>query len=675
MITLAGSNIHFLNLSRHNSAFLSKWAKWIVLGLFFICLSMTSYGQTAKGDNPVSNKGKVREARFKTRYKQGDKPKTKDVAGRRLRTKNKSSAQAAINYPTPYAAQSARKRAKGGEQAGRPVAPVLGSQPRNNQNAWRGGPYGRRIHSNTERAKSQNVYSNRAQLSMLKKYQKDPGDNSGKRNKVTPRSASSAYIAKRSVNPMSRFSRKTKKGEVAFLTDPAGRKLRGKNYETPRPGIIPSTDPYHGRKRVGDRPYGGPAFKRHASATRQTPRAWSGDIAGRKIRGKNYQSKVNTGGNSYSMGGPAPRFGDHRLFGKKKGRIAGTATEPPEKRTGKAALPVRIPGKGARGAGDFSGNIKSKRADKGGGSVSGRNWNNNQTPLPVRPPSSDSQKAGTFHGNVKWKRPEKGGGSVSGFWNNKGKPIQGQPPSEKSQRALAFQGNVKGGKPQKGGGSISGSWNNKGKPIQGNPPSEKSQRALAFQGNLKGHKPEKGGGSVSGELWNNDETPIKVKPPYKGARSAYAYIGDVKLKRFNRSYAKSPNAHEDALKQARPDKAAYKADEIQTKVKQYNYVRNPSSAEAALKVREPGKAFVRASDYQGNIKMKKFDLFARNDLHPDSRFVKINKNNVAEEKDFLTNFKLWWSQMFKKNETQPDHLKEKGKKPRYDNREQGLWYD
>jgi hypothetical protein len=42
----------------------------------------------------------------------------------------------------------------------------------------------------------------------------------------------------------------------------------------------------------------------------------------------------------------------------------------------------------------------------------------------------------------------------------------------------------------------------------------------------------------------------------------------------------------------------------------------------------------------------------------------------------LTNFKLWWSKLFfKKNETLPDHLKDKGRKPRYDKGEQGLWND
>ncbi len=124
-------------------------------------------------------------------------------------------------------------------------------------------------------------------------------------------------------------------------------------------------------------------------------------------------------------------------------------------------------------------------------------------------------------------------------------------------------------------------------------------------------------------------------------------------------------------------KSSVKANEYARGIRRdWDYIRNPSSADEALKTREPGKAFARSSAYQGNIKMKKFDLFEKNrGLHPDTKFIKTNKNNVAEEKDILTNFKLWWARLFKKQETQPDHLKEKGKKPRYDKGEAGMWYE
>jgi hypothetical protein len=39
------------------------------------------------------------------------------------------------------------------------------------------------------------------------------------------------------------------------------------------------------------------------------------------------------------------------------------------------------------------------------------------------------------------------------------------------------------------------------------------------------------------------------------------------------------------------------------------------------------------------------------------------------------NFKLFWSKLFKKQENQPGHLKEKVRKPRFDKGEKGLWND
>ena len=94
-----------------------------------------------------------------------------------------------------------------------------------------------------------------------------------------------------------------------------------------------------------------------------------------------------------------------------------------------------------------------------------------------------------------------------------------------------------------------------------------------------------------------------------------------------------------------------------------------------MKTHEASKAFGKATDYQGNIKMKKFELFAKKEYFPDSKFVKTNKNNTDDERSVLTNFKLWWARVFKKSDSQPDHLKEKYKKPRYDKREEGLWAD
>jgi hypothetical protein len=140
------------------------------------------------------------------------------------------------------------------------------------------------------------------------------------------------------------------------------------------------------------------------------------------------------------------------------------------------------------------------------------------------------------------------------------------------------------------------------------------------------------------------------------------------------------NLPEIASKKLKPTDATKAVTNLQVKVKQYHYINNSSSSKEALNVREPGKAFAKATDYQGNIKMKKFELAKlfseRNrERHPDAQFVKINKNNVKEERSFFTNIKLWWGRNFRKSETQPDHLKDKQRKPRYDKGEGDMWND
>jgi hypothetical protein len=156
-----------------------------------------------------------------------------------------------------------------------------------------------------------------------------------------------------------------------------------------------------------------------------------------------------------------------------------------------------------------------------------------------------------------------------------------------------------------------------------------------------------------------------------------ALAGNLQVKVKQPPYGKKPHAVEGSLPGFKPSSATVRASEYARGVKRnWDYVRNPSSSEAALKVREPGKAFAKMTAYQGNIKMHKYELFERNRaLHPDSKFVKTGKNNVEGERDALTNFKLWWARLFKKEETQPEGLKYKGRKPRYDKGEAGMWYD
>ena len=101
------------------------------------------------------------------------------------------------------------------------------------------------------------------------------------------------------------------------------------------------------------------------------------------------------------------------------------------------------PGIGADRIGKFQGNIRGGRPLKGGGSVSGRMWNNDGRPLDVRTPRQGSAAA-LFQGNIKAKRPEKGGGSVSGkLWNNKETPIPGKTYSPDSKKVGGYPGRNK----------------------------------------------------------------------------------------------------------------------------------------------------------------------------------------------------------------------------------------
>jgi hypothetical protein len=364
---------------------------------------------------------------------------------------------------------------------------------------------------------------------------------------------------------------------------------------------------------------------------------------------------------------------------------------------------------------EYSGNIKSRRPIKGGGSISGKLWNNNQRAVAGRSPGIGARgidkyqgnlrggkifrdQGEEFSGNIKTGRPVKGGGSISGHWNNNQTPISGRSPGIGARGIDKYQGNLQIGKTFRDQGE-------------------------EYSGSIKAKKPVKGGGSVSGKLWNNNEKPIAVRTPTAAAAKAGTYSGNIKAGKrvFNdqgeeftgwikqKKYIKNPNAAEASLKVRKakmadetgglqikvrqrdyarrknaPDgalpgliasKSSMKAGVATRGMKQYHYVKNGSSADEAMKVREAGKAFARATDFQGNIKMKKFDLFGKRGLHPDAQFVKNNKNNVDSERDMLTNFKLWWARLFRKNETQPDHLKDKQHKPRYDSGERGLWYD
>lgn len=723
-------------------------------------------------------------------------------------------------------------------KVGRPIKPVYTkSKPRDQQKAWRGDITGRKLRARRPNgviesgvsgetgagtaARTQNrtagknrailsggnsgrsgksypangFYQNRAGRSRYQGSQGSffsltpPRNGRVSNRKVLPRSASAAYLARRSTNTWAHFPRPKRKQEKAYTTDLAGKKLRTRNFETQRPELINPTLNYSKRAAAGERPYKGPAAGSYVSKTRTGQRAWKGDVAGRALRA-----------------GKSPRGGERAFPGLLKGGGFQSVSRHGERKEG-IPIPGKKPGIGAAGISkyrgnmninqrkgfgnqgeEYSGNFRAKRILKGGGSVSGARWNNRGTPIQGRSPGRGADRIGTFQGNLKsgrrgfndqgeeyagnrrangrrgfnnqgeestgnikvgrrgfsdqgeeysgnikmrrlrkgggsrsgehWnnkgtpvlvkvpqgknagiaqyqgnlkgdrkgfsdqgeeysgniktRRPDKAGGSVSGkLWNNNESPVRGKDFSGDAAKVSRFSGHIKARRPEKGGGSVSGKlWNNNESPIRGKDFSEDAARVSRFSGHLKAKRPEKGGGSVSGKLWNNKETPIAVRIPKNGEEKNFS--GNFKAARTGMN----PRSSKEALPGVKPTSASVKAAEFSRGTRRtWDYVKNSSASDEAQRVREPGRAFARSTNYEGSIKIKRFNLFDKSPLHPDAKFVKLNKNNVPEEKDMVTNFKLWWARLFKKSETQPDHLKENARKPRYDKGEAGLWYE
>ncbi len=400
---------------------------------------------------------------------------------------------------------------------------------------------------------------------------------------------------------------------------------------------------------------------------------------------------------------------------------------------------MKTPGIGAN-MGNFRGNLKSTRALKGGGSISGP-WNNANRPVNVqapgfgakfvdqyqgfirrRGPKAFDQEGLSFSGSIRTRRSAKGGGSISGkLWNNSNRPIIVRSPGIGAKYIGSYRGFAKKFELSPGYG------------YQGE----------TYKGSIKARRPEKGGGSISGKLWNNDEKPILVKAPGLVIAKEVGYSGRIRLPFLRKKYIKNPNQDKDALKKIRPDKTTYEVAGLQIKVKQKDYehnklaakgsqkgvapgknsvkaaeysghlkmlwaykhnpasndhalktikptqsfikgneyagglkmkkyIHNPNSNKNALDVLSPGRAMARIKDYQGNLKMSKPN---GKNLHPDAQFAHGFRGNVKQDRTFLMNIKLKWAKLFKKNATQPAVVKEKVRRPRYDKKERDLWKD
>jgi hypothetical protein len=341
-------------------------------------------------------------------------------------------------------------------------------------------------------------------------------------------------------------------------------------------------------------------------------------------------------------------------------------------------------------------------------SASGKLWNNQNKPIGARPPGIQANKLAkyqsklnnntsakkfeqgglNFHRNNGADRVRKGklGPSERGAWNNNNRPLPSIDYSKGSVLSSIFKSNKK---------SASGVlWNNDEKPLIGRTP-PKGANQVEYSGKIKRQSYVKAPHSVelalktkkpSEKVFMTDGLQARIKAKQTGTKpkavkgslpGVKPSSATVKASEYARSmkvywdYKHNPNSAEGAQKTIAPTKAFNRASAYSGKARlTKNYRHNPASHRDALKVIAPGRAYARVTDYQGNVKMHKYNT---KKSMPDAKFAHMKGNNVKGERTILTDVKLLWAKIFKKNADQPPAVKQKGGRPRYDKREKELW--
>ena len=366
-----------------------------------------------------------------------------------------------------------------------------------------------------------------------------------------------------------------------------------------------------------------------------------------------------------------PGYGDQQNIGKYRGRFYRFEIQP---------------GYGEQqNVGRYKGELRTRKPKTGGGSISGKLWNNNERAIAVREPGSDTQVATRYQGNIKFQKPDKGGGSVSGkMWNNKGQPIPVREPGSDTQVATNFQGNIRFRKPDKGGGSVSGKmWNNKGQPIPVREPGSDTRVATSFQGNVRFKKPDKGGGSVSGKLWNNKETPISTRGAGKTQLAAMQFEGRYRVKDLKPGLYDDKKAArytgtlrgDNFFETYQKRRTTIKAGNYQGKLKG-DFSKKPDQSEGT----EIGSGWSLAFYSTPSVKKygglaQRHKMASRKELHPSYGYTHGDARQTSDEKSKVLKFKVWFTGLFKPNDSQPKSVKSKPGPPRFDKREKELWYE
>jgi len=411
-----------------------------------------------------------------------------------------------------------------------------------------------------------------------------------KRKRITPRSVSARYEAKRKRNPYAMHEQRP--GEKAHSRDITGRRFKPRAPSGMPPPAKSSANVYFGRKKMGDKAYSGKAGKVSArTVARPGERAWQGDISGRKLRNNRtpvkatpqkpkitpYFGRKKKGdspftGKTAGRGAPSvtrrsedkpgspmqtrkmsitgqvqkgrkPAFSPYASKKKRgdvayQGRLSGSkyqsATRPAEtpsnqplsKRRNMSAT-ASFKGPGKRAPSPY---LKGRRGDVPyQGRLSGSKYQSATRPAET-PSNQPLSKRRNMSATASFKGPGK---RVPSPYLQKGRrgdvPYQGRIPKTNYQSAT--RGAEEGGKRPKFVGtkslSVTGQLAGPGKKLPQKPQSKTGKQISVFQGNRKARKPFEGGGSVSTQ-WNNKGEPITVRRPGKELEAIGKFQGNIK---------------------------------------------------------------------------------------------------------------------------------------------------
>jgi hypothetical protein len=671
----------------------------------------------------------------------GEKSTDKDIAGRKLRTKNTGSSgqdagRRVYSNVSPYTGRPKQKEGNRFEKTRRQAPPRSATRPSESGAYRKGSIYATRKNSRSRtftgakkakkvrslsqpsRKGEKTIYGSRYNAGSVRSV----SGYSQARSRQGPGTPATLSGKRKRYKQKNTYRGKDRHfGENSSTKDIAGRKLRTRNYKSysPRYGTVGAL-PYSG---------GGEKTSKKAAAGPRTSRraGWNNSGSPLMKKGRNANSESISGYKGRMRASGMPRYGrggESSYAGKTK------------------AKSIRKYSGGQESL--YTGKRRAEPAVKGGGSIT-RGWNNGGMPLNPKGRNGNSESISNFSGRMrssgmpKYGRsregsysgrmkasppPRGGGGSITRHWNNRGMPLSPKGRNGNSEaisnysgrmrasamprygrgRESVYAGNRKARKPLKGaGGSITTHWNNKGEPLSGKGRNQKNENISNYQGkmslnampsyskgkegvyagNRKAKKPIKGAGGSITTHWNNKGEPLEGTGINGTDKDILAYQGKSKPPDKIKQSEGTERGRTKSLSFVRIGDPMHMGlwKELNNK-KVNNNLPKELSRKQRLRLKEAdgldngrSRAFTFwaiGDPTQGGL--MRTPSQARGRLHPSSTYTASHKSrNSIEEKEQPVKIKIWWAKLFKKNSNQPDSVKEKPRRPRYDKGERSIW--